>query len=71
MTAWNFIAAMLSGAGTAVVVSLVFIGRYQQKVDANEARIEENSALLMSIVSDLGEVKGQLKRINGGGRKPW
>ena len=65
VAAWNFIVSLLAGAGAAIVIGLIFIGRYQQKVDALEKSSERTEVDLKAILNDLGFVKGELSRING------
>lgn len=63
-----FIFALLSGAGSGIIAALVTIGRYQARVDVHHSAIESISNDVKEIVSRLGNVEGQLERINGHAR---
>ena len=67
LTAWNFIVSLLAGAGVSIVVGLVFIGRYQQKIEFLEAAIPKMQTDLTAALTGLAGIQGELRRMNGRG----
>lgn len=66
MSAWNFIVSLLSGAGISIVVGLIFIGRYQQKIATLEKAVPSLQEKLERALQGIARLEGQLSRMNGG-----
>jgi len=68
VNAWNFIVSLLSGAGAAIVIGLMVVGRYQQKIDTLEKMIPDLQRDLRDAIKGIARIEGELSRINGGSK---
>lgn len=67
MNAWNFIVSVLSGAGASIIIGLLVIGRYQQKIDALEEAIPDMRRDVQDALTGIASIQGELRRMNGRG----
>jgi hypothetical protein len=64
---WTFISAILGGSGAAVIVSLIFIGRYQEKVNQLEKDVPELAKDVKTAITGVARLEGEVSRMNGRG----
>jgi hypothetical protein len=65
VNAWDFIVSLLAGAAASIIIGLLVVGRYQQKIDSLECAIPELQRDVKEALKGIARLQGELSRING------